>query len=196
MNRLAKTEMNFLNNSLTESSLIAKSKPKLEKETSSPLNSWFRQQGGSFNMSKQSSSSNSLFLPKLKTSNDLISSSSNSSAQVVSKSKKEKSSKFNSSTNLRNNNTNTNSIYFSTSSYMNMDERDLESRDYVKTPQPANSYYQQCIDDVFKSNQPEKLKLTAPRELKYVRSIPFFKYVTFGSGKSFNCIWQIEIFKD
>lgn len=204
MNRLLKAESeaaNTLNSSESVvfgkkrevSSLTDMPKSKLNtNDQESPLNSWFRQQGGSFLSSSSSSSKTSksmgLRLPRL--SNP----STNSGKASQDKKENIKAKKFNNSTNLKN--SSTNSAYFNSSStYSNFDDKEEASRD-TRTPQPTNLYYQQCIDEVFKSNLPEKLKLIAPRELKYVRSIPFFKYVTFGSGKSFGCIWQIEIFKD
>lgn len=65
-----------------------------------------------------------------------------------------------------------------------------------RTPQP-HIFYQKCIDDVFESNKPKDMdKLVIPRELKYVHSIPYMKYVTFGSGKCFDTVWHIEMYKD
>ena len=61
-----------------------------------------------------------------------------------------------------------------------------------KTPNPCNQFYAKCIDDVLKCNEPKKMKLVMPRELRYVKNLPFLKYTAFGCGKSIDCLWQIE----
>ena len=65
-------------------------------------------------------------------------------------------------------------------------------RGFCKTPNPCNHFYSNCIDAVQKCNEPRKMKLLMPRELKYVQNIPFLKYTAFGCGKSIDCVWQIE----
>lgn len=64
-----------------------------------------------------------------------------------------------------------------------------------KTPN-SNFFYERCIEDVFESNHPRDLKFDLPRELVYVRSLPFLKYVTYGTGKSFESRWKLEMFID
>ena len=67
-----------------------------------------------------------------------------------------------------------------------------QQQDSCKTPNPCNQFYAKCIDDVEKCNDPKKMKLIAPRELRYVQNLPYLKYTAFGCGKSIDCLWQIE----
>jgi hypothetical protein len=59
-------------------------------------------------------------------------------------------------------------------------------------PSAPNSFYLKCINDVININQPQNLELYEPRELRYVKSIPFFKYITYGTGSSVNTVWKID----
>lgn len=62
--------------------------------------------------------------------------------------------------------------------------------DRCRTP---HLFYQRCIDEVTDVNHPDDLDLKLPRELVYVRSLPFIRYVTYGTGKCFNSMWQLEM---
>ncbi|CAF0709772.1 unnamed protein product [Brachionus calyciflorus] len=140
----------------------------------SPLNSWFRQQGGDSFYKTQTS------FPKL----------TNKYHKEIILPRIKSNLKSTASQNLNKSPSHSKNVYFVTSneSFMSQEfQRDL------KTPLPSNFYYQQCIDDVYKCNQPEQHKLKIPRELTYVQSIPNFKYVTVGCGKTFNCMWQISV---
>lgn len=66
-----------------------------------------------------------------------------------------------------------------------------EDRGY-SPPSAPNSFYLKCINDVINTNQPQNLDLYEPRELRYVQSIPFFKYITYGTGRSLNTVWKID----
>jgi len=55
----------------------------------------------------------------------------------------------------------------------------------------SNVFYSRCIDDVIAINEPGLKSYQAPKEMEYVQSIPYLKYVTVGGGY----LWQIEIKK-
>lgn len=61
-----------------------------------------------------------------------------------------------------------------------------------KTPN-ASFFYQKCIDEVTESNHPNDMEFRVPRELAYVRSIPYMRYVTYGTGNCNDSVWQLEI---
>lgn len=178
MNRLSRVETGTSDQNLLFSDKEDQKKRKYKSNTSDDgskeLLSWFRQQGGTVTKGSSSknlnSNSNSNFtLPKLPGSQE----------NELKRKNKKRDKRFNQNS------------YASFNSTSMASLNSNETRE-IKTPIPGNSFYLKCINDVSKSNLPQTQKFTEPRELKYVQSIPFFKYVTFGSGKSFNCVWQIQ----
>jgi hypothetical protein len=146
------------------------------KEDLSPLNSWFRQMGGSshltsLNLKRYDTEINSLKLPLIRTNTNLTT---NKHLKKL-KNKKTK-------LNLDGNNS-------SSASISNM----LSESNMITYP--SNAFFTKCIEDVVKSNHPNKLIFNEPRELKYVHSLPYLKYVTYGSGKCSDCKWKIDMFK-
>ena len=133
----------------------------------SPLNSWFRQQGGTNR------------IPNLSSYNNYRKSTSNIYGINNSVTKK--------LPNLIKTNSQTKNDSSHVNSYTN-----IKNSEPPKTPYPANLFYQRCINDVSLSNQPKELRLTEPRELKYEKSKPFLTYLTYGCGKSNHYVWKIE----
>ena len=183
------------------------SKKNSVSETDLGLNSWFRQQGGgaktviytssakSFK-SSVSSASKSLKLPKLSSNNE-----SKENFQQI-QAKKGRKESFE-----------TKPEFFSKSFY-NASEQTFsacvnksiasmksggclreEERELCRTPEP-NLFYLRCIDDVTRSNQPNKQNFNEPRELKYMQNLPHLKYVTYGCGRLVSSVWKIQICKE
>lgn len=131
-----------------------------------PLNSWFRQQGGRTNsdLTGQSIKYNKkLILPSIKNSI-----------------KQDKEINFSFQ--------NKKVVFSSSDTPLKLNNYEPE----CKTP-PVSNYYQKCIDDVYNYNKPDSLNLKIPRELTYVRSIPNIKYITVCSGKTFKGIWKLIV---
>lgn len=141
----------------------------------SPLDSWLRCQGSTTASTNKTASNEKTRLPNLldKTINY------NYVAQKKAKSEENATTK----------------IFASNSQpCLDYNARHRKQPDRCRTPKPS-VFYQKCIDDVCESNQPKDLKLVLPRELTYVRSLPFIKYVTYGTGKCFDgSVWQIKMF--
>jgi hypothetical protein len=79
-------------------------------------------------------------------------------------------------------------------------------KENVKPPAPTspaatasidrtNMFVMKCISDVAESNRPDKMKLSEPRELKYVNELSGLRYISVGFGKSYGCKWSIELFR-
>lgn len=146
------------------------------KEEISPLNSWFRQMGGSnhltsLNLKRYDSEIDTFKLPLIRTNTDLVTNKSFKKA-------KHKKSKLKSDE--------------SKSGSTSISDMSTESKIITY---PSSAFFTKCIEDVVESNHPNKLKFNEPRELKYVHSLPYFKYVTYGSGKCLGCKWKIDMFK-
>ena len=138
-------------------------------EEKSPLTSWFRQQGGNStknnNMYKSKTALPNLNrkLPKL----------------VKNENKNSKENRKSSKFSKRENNYTENN--FNSISLDTFDSDKVKRDNDIRTPQPLNSFYLKCIEDVIRSNQPQKLVFqNEPTELVFVNSEPFFSYVTFG----------------
>jgi hypothetical protein len=158
------------------------------EEEKSPLNSWFRQQGAS------STNNTNLYkaktaLPNLRRKLPKLINNDNKNAKDLRKS----------STKSKVSSSNTENSFNSISLDTFDAEKDKRDAD-IRTPQPLNSFYLKCIEDVIKSNQPQKLVFKSePTELLFVNSEPFFTYVTFGifdkkHGRSADIrnIWTID----
>jgi hypothetical protein len=59
----------------------------------------------------------------------------------------------------------------------------------------TNLFVMKCIGDVEESNRPDKMKLSEPRELKYVNELSELRYMSVGFGKSYGYKWNIELFR-
>ena len=68
---------------------------------------------------------------------------------------------------------------------------ELNEPDTEPLKEQSNVFYSRCIDDVIAINEPGLQNYQAPKEMEYVQSIPYLKYVTVGGGY----LWQIEIKK-
>jgi hypothetical protein len=142
--------------------------------TKSVLNSWYRQQGDT-TKAQQLNNRLNLRLPKIKNkSKKIIINESTSQNRLHDKEKLPQ-------------------IFSSNSQYYA--ELNADKNLMTDSKSKANYFYQKCIDDVVNSNRPELLKLSDPKELLYVRELYDIKYTTYGFGKSFGSVWNLEIFK-
>ena len=148
-----------------------------EEEESSPLNSWFRTQGGSSHTTSTASTTAKTAqpkrLPKLPTKMEHFSGTKSGGESRRKSSRMLKTSgEFNS---------------------ISLDTFNSDDKRTLRTPQPVNSFYLKCIEDVIKSNQPQTLVFESePTELMFVNREPFFNYVTFGTGRSLKNVWKID----
>ena len=152
-------------------------------EEKSPLNSWFRQQGCNSLNTNSIPKVCKTALPTLNRKLPRLTKSDNSQHKKSSKKEEQKNS-------LSSGNANHSENIFNS---ISLDTFSVEKEKSLRTPQPLNSFYMKCIEDVIKSNQPQKLVFkTEPTELVFVNSEPFFTYITFGTGKNIKNIWKID----
>ena len=187
-------------------------------ELTSSLNCWYRQQGGNLAslQSKNSSSSKqtgSIKLPRISQDVDSLSF---RLSNCRKKTKKKKNRPKNSSGNVADSELYTARVLGKLSSGSGYLNNETSSDDYSNYPFPQtinapdekkqqllqqprvqteNIFYQKCIEEVAKTNSPEKIVLSEPRELKYVNGLSDLRYTTIGFGKTFGHVWYIEIFK-
>ena len=156
----------------------------------SPLNQWFRQQGSTKtkvlpNSNKDNRGHKSKYMSKILNLPCIINSNSTETLKPRKNPHHDKASLYTASHSK-----------FSLASGEVANESEKSSSD-LKLHDPhkeqSNLFYSRCIEDVIRINEPQMHIFDAPKELTYVQSIPYLKYVTYGSGKAVDCIWQIEV---
>lgn len=162
-----------------------------DKFGDSSLNCWFRQQGNSIKkkpsqqQQQQQTTPNQsqIFLP------------------TIIKSNKNKKNHYDSTLNIKKSISRKRNDFYSENEYL-MNGKKMKKYSSmlnetpirnIQTPFPTKSFYSRCIEDVVDSNMPENMNLKRPRELEYIRNMPFYKYITFGCGESCENFWQIKI---
>jgi hypothetical protein len=57
------------------------------------------------------------------------------------------------------------------------------------TPKP---FHLKCIDDVLKYNEPKNMFIDDPKELLYIKKLPYLKLSILGVGKTKDLLWQLK----
>ena len=60
------------------------------------------------------------------------------------------------------------------------------------TPKPVSTFHLKCIDDVFKHNEPKDMFIDDPKELIYIKKLPFLKLSIFGVGSIKDYLWELK----
>jgi hypothetical protein len=147
--------------------LLSKRSPDYSQKSTSPdnnssLHSWIRQQGGGHTNTKIS--------------------------LLKSKPKHEYSFLIEKDINNFNNRTGTTNTIISTTTNKTSNTTSVLRSN---TPRP-NSFHQKCIDDVLKSNEPKNHYINDPKELVYIKSLPYLKLSILGIGKTNKCLWELK----
>ena len=61
----------------------------------------------------------------------------------------------------------------------------------ANTPK-MNAFHCKCIDDVLKINEPKNQLINDPKELIYIKSLPYLKVSIVGVGRTKGCLWELR----